>query len=131
MHEDRSFLWPIIGGLVVTILFCSVMLDSDDLYSSPQTLQSIVKAFYEQHAAMVVGSYRICDFKLNTLPPGLISHDEWTDDNTSRFVHEADVRKFITLIGKDSNDKTQPYANAYLQPSLNHTLWYVPEDCVP
>ena len=59
----------------------AVQLDSDDLYSSPQTLQSIVKAFYEQHAAMVVGSYRICDFKLNTLPPGLISHDEWTDDN--------------------------------------------------
>ena len=26
MYEDRSFLWPIIGGLVVTILFCSVML---------------------------------------------------------------------------------------------------------
>ena len=26
MHEDRGFLWPIIAGLVVTILFCTVML---------------------------------------------------------------------------------------------------------
>jgi len=30
---------------------------------------------------MVIGSYRMCDFALDTLPPGLISHSEWTDDN--------------------------------------------------
>ncbi len=59
----------------------AVQLDSDDLYSSPQTLQRIVDAFYEQQAAMVVGSYRMCDFHLQTLPPGLIAHREWTDDN--------------------------------------------------
>ena len=59
----------------------AVQLDSDDLYSSPNTLQRIVDAFYEQKAAMVVGSYRMCDFELNTLPPGLISHAEWTDEN--------------------------------------------------
>ena len=59
----------------------AVQLDSDDLYSSPNTLQRIVDAFYEQKAAMVVGSYRMCDFKLNTLPPGLIDHREWTDEN--------------------------------------------------
>ena len=50
----------------------AVQLDSDDLYSSPKTLQTIVDAFYEQKAAMMVGSYRMCDFDLNTLPPGLI-----------------------------------------------------------
>ena len=59
----------------------AVQLDSDDLYSSPHTLQCIVAAFYEQGAAMVVGSYRICDFNLNTLPPGLIAHTEWTEQN--------------------------------------------------
>lgn len=59
----------------------AVQLDSDDLYSSPDTLQTIVAAFYEQKAAMVVGSYRMCDFNLSTLPPGLINHAEWTDDN--------------------------------------------------
>lgn len=59
----------------------AVQLDSDDLYSSPDTLQTIVDAFYSQKAAMVIGSYRMCDFELNTLPPGLISHAEWTEDN--------------------------------------------------
>ena len=59
----------------------AIQLDSDDLYSSPKTLQQIVDAFYKQHAAMVVGSYRMCDFELNTLPPGLIDHKEWTDEN--------------------------------------------------
>ena len=59
----------------------AVQLDSDDLYSSPKTLQTIVDAFYKQNAAMIVGSYRMCDFDLNTLPPGLIAHKEWTDEN--------------------------------------------------
>ena len=59
----------------------AVQLDSDDLYSSENTLQAIVNAFHEQKAAMIVGSYRMCDFDLNTLPPGLISHNEWTENN--------------------------------------------------
>ncbi len=59
----------------------AVQLDSDDLYSSTKTLQTIVDAFRRQHAAMVIGSYRMCDFELNTLPPGLIDHKEWTDEN--------------------------------------------------
>ena len=59
----------------------AVQLDSDDLYSSPKTLQKIVDAFHNQKAAMMIGSYRMCDFDLNTLPPGLIDHKEWTEDN--------------------------------------------------
>ncbi len=76
-----------IGGCwneAVNSAFCgrfAVQLDSDDLYSSPSSLQTIVDAFYEQRAAMVIGSYRICDFNLTTLPPGLVSHSEWTDGN--------------------------------------------------
>ena len=59
----------------------AIQLDSDDLYSSPKTLQKIVDAFHKQKAAMIIGSYRMCDFELNTLPPGLIDHKEWTEDN--------------------------------------------------
>ncbi|MBO5297022.1 MAG: DUF4922 domain-containing protein [Candidatus Homeothermus sp.] len=59
----------------------AVQLDSDDLYSGTDTLQRIVNKFYEDKCAMVIGSYRMCDFQLNTLPPGLIDHKEWTDEN--------------------------------------------------
>lgn len=59
----------------------AVQLDSDDLYSSEHTLQRIVDTFHSQKAAMVIGSYRMCNFQLETLPPGLIDHKEWTDDN--------------------------------------------------
>ncbi len=59
----------------------AVQLDSDDLYSDNNTLQKIVDTFYHLNCAMLIGSYRICDFKLNTLPPGLIDHREWTSQN--------------------------------------------------
>lgn len=59
----------------------AVQLDSDDLYSSPDTLTRIVAAFKQQNAAMVIGSYRMVDFHLQTLPPGLIAHTEWTAEN--------------------------------------------------
>ena len=58
-----------------------VQLDSDDLYSGEDTLQRIVDAFREQRAAMVIGSYRMTNFQLETLPPGLIDHREWTPQN--------------------------------------------------
>ena len=59
----------------------AVQLDSDDIYSGTDTLQRIVDKFYEEHCGMVIGSYRICNFKLETLPPGLIDHKEWTREN--------------------------------------------------
>lgn len=59
----------------------AVQLDSDDIYSSDKTLQKIRDCFYKEKAAMVIGSYRLTDFKMNTLPPGLIDHREWTTDN--------------------------------------------------
>lgn len=59
----------------------AVQLDSDDLYSGPDTLTRIVKMFYEQQCAAVVGSYRMTDFDLRTLPPGVIDHREWTPHN--------------------------------------------------
>ena len=59
----------------------AVQLDSDDLYSSPDTLQKVVDKFREGGYSMVIGSYRMCNFDLETLPPGIIDHREWTDEN--------------------------------------------------
>lgn len=59
----------------------AVQLDSDDVYSGPDTLAKIVKAFREQDCAMVVGTYQMTDFNMNPIPPGVIDHREWTEDN--------------------------------------------------
>ena len=59
----------------------AVQLDSDDVYSGPDTLTKVVNAFYEQNCAMVVGTYQMTDFNMNPIPPGIIDHREWTADN--------------------------------------------------
>lgn len=59
----------------------AVQLDSDDVYSGPDTLTKIVDAFREQKCAMVVGTYQMTDFQMNPIPPGIIDHREWTEDN--------------------------------------------------
>ncbi|MBL1213097.1 MAG: glycosyltransferase family 2 protein [Ignavibacteriae bacterium] len=59
----------------------SVQLDSDDIYIDENTLQTIVDCFHEEKCAMVIGSYKMTDFHLNEIPPGLIDHKEWTPEN--------------------------------------------------
>jgi hypothetical protein len=59
----------------------AIQLDSDDLYADQHTLQKIVDKFYQEKCAMVIGSYQMCDFNLNPIPPGLIDHKEWTPHN--------------------------------------------------
>ncbi|MBO7192357.1 MAG: glycosyltransferase family 2 protein [Bacteroidales bacterium] len=59
----------------------AVQLDSDDVYSGPDTLQKVVDTFHEQKCAMVVGTYLMTDFQMNPIPPGVIDHREWTEDN--------------------------------------------------
>ena len=59
----------------------AVQLDSDDLYSGPDTLQRIIDTFHKEQCAMVIGSYRMTNFNLETLPPGIIDHREWTSEN--------------------------------------------------
>lgn len=59
----------------------AVQLDSDDVYSGPDTLQKVVDTFLEQKCAMVVGTYQMTDFQMNPIPPGVIDHKEWTEDN--------------------------------------------------
>jgi len=59
----------------------AVQLDSDDLYLDETTLQQVVDAFYRERCAMVVGSYKMVDFTLQEIPPGIIDHKEWTPEN--------------------------------------------------
>ncbi|MBP3270317.1 MAG: glycosyltransferase family 2 protein, partial [Bacteroidales bacterium] len=59
----------------------AIQLDSDDVYFDETTVQKFVDAFHSQKCAMVVGTYRITDFNMNTLPPGVIDHREWTPEN--------------------------------------------------
>lgn len=59
----------------------AVQLDSDDIYSGSDTLSKIIEVFEKENCAMVIGSYRMVDFRLHTLPPGLIDHKEWTEEN--------------------------------------------------
>lgn len=61
----------------------AIQIDSDDLYLNEHTLQKIVDKFHEEKCAMVIGSYRMVDFGLNELPPGIIDHREWTAENGS------------------------------------------------
>ena len=59
----------------------AVQLDSDDLYNSRSVLQAVVNKFRSGNFGMVVGSYSMIDFNGNPLPPGIIDHREWTDEN--------------------------------------------------
>ena len=59
----------------------AVQLDSDDVYSGPDTLQKVLDCFRREQAAMVVGAYQMTDFQLRPIPPGVIDHREWTDGN--------------------------------------------------
>ncbi len=59
----------------------AVQLDSDDMYSGPDTLQRIMDMFRTERCAMVIGSYMMTDFDLRPIPPGIIDHREWTDEN--------------------------------------------------
>ena len=59
----------------------AVQLDSDDVYSSENTLSRIVEEFGRQDCAMVIGSYLMTDFSLSPIPPGVLDHREWTDEN--------------------------------------------------
>ncbi len=101
---------PLVGRFVV-------QLDSDDLYSSPQTLQRMVDAFYAEGAAMVIGSYRMCDFQLNTLPPGLIDHREWTQqngrNNALRINGLGAPRAFFTPILRELQIPNTSYGEDY------------------
>ena len=95
----------------------ALQLDSDDVYSGPDTVQRFVDAFRSQNCAMVVGTYRITDFELNTIPPGIIDHKEWTDDNgrnnALRINGLGAPRGFFTPLARSINFPTTKYGEDY------------------
>lgn len=82
----------------------AIQLDSDDLYSRPDTLQLIVNRFHTDNCAMVIGSYTLTDFDGNILSPGLIDHAEWTDlngpNNALRINGLGAPRAFFTPVAR-------------------------------
>lgn len=95
----------------------AVQLDSDDIYSSPATLQQIVDAFRQTGAACVIGSYTLTDFDLNVIPPGLIDHAEWTDgngaNNALRINGLGAPRAFFTPIARELRFPDVSYGEDY------------------
>ena len=92
---NRAILHPTCGRF-------AVQLDSDDVYADENTLQTIVDTFRKTGAAMVVGSYIMTDFGMRPIPPGLIDHREWTDedgpDNALRVNGFGAPRAFYTPV---------------------------------
>jgi len=95
----------------------AVQLDSDDVYQTENTLQIMVDAFYEQNCAMVVGSYTMTNFAMETIAPGLIDHKEWTPDNgrnnALRINGLGAPRAFYTPVLRDIRVPNTSYGEDY------------------
>jgi glycosyltransferase involved in cell wall biosynthesis len=95
----------------------AVQLDSDDIYQDENTLQIMVDAFYAQNCAMVVGSYTMTNFDLQTIPPGLIDHREWTPENgrnnALRINGLGAPRAFYTPVLRDIKVPNTSYGEDY------------------
>ncbi len=95
----------------------AIQLDSDDVYSDENTVQKFVEAFHGQNCAMVVGTYRMTDFDMNTIPPGIIDHKEWTPDNgrnnALRINGLGAPRGFYTPLLRTLNFPTTKYGEDY------------------
>ncbi|MFB6343404.1 glycosyltransferase family 2 protein [Saccharicrinis sp. FJH62] len=94
-----------------------VQLDSDDLYFNERTLERIISTFYRDHCAMVIGSYKMVDFNLKDLPPGIIDHKEWTDENGAnnalRINGLGAPRAFYTNVLRDIRFPNTSYGEDY------------------
>ncbi len=95
----------------------AIQLDSDDVYENDNTLQTIVDAFYEQNCAMVIGSYTMTNFKMETIAPGLIDHKEWTPENgrnnALRINGLGAPRAFYTPVLRDIKVPNTSYGEDY------------------
>ncbi len=95
----------------------AIQLDSDDLYKDQTTLQKIVDKFYEERCGMVIGSYQLTDFNLNEVPPGIIDHREWSEDNGKnnalRINGMGAPRAFFTPLIRDIKFPNVSYGEDY------------------
>lgn len=93
IHQDKT--WHAIGGnwnVAIHDPRCgkyAIQLDSDDTYFDDTTVQKFIDAFENPNGitcsgskpGMVIGTYQLTNMAGETLPPGVIDHREWTDDN--------------------------------------------------
>jgi hypothetical protein len=85
IHQDKT--WHAIGGnwnVAIHDPRCgkyAIQLDSDDTYFDETTVQKFIDAFESGHYGMVIGTYQLTNMAGEILPPGVIDHREWTDDN--------------------------------------------------
>lgn len=95
----------------------AIQLDSDDLYINNNVIARIVEAFYTQQCAMVVGSYRMVNFNLEEIPPGIIDHREWTPENgrnnALRINGMGAPRAFYTPVLRDIKVPNVSYGEDY------------------
>ena len=93
--QDKT--WHAIGGnwnVAIHDPRCgkyAIQLDSDDTYFDETTVQKFIDAFaglepeQANHAApqygMVIGTYQLTNMAGEVLPPGIIDHREWTEEN--------------------------------------------------
>jgi len=93
--QDKT--WHAIGGnwnMAVHDPRCgkyAIQLDSDDTYFDETTVQKFIDAFegiesskttdHRPVYGMVIGTYQLTNMAGETLPPGVIDHREWTDEN--------------------------------------------------
>ena len=83
--QDKT--WHAIGGnwnVAIHDPRCgkyAIQLDSDDTYFDETTVQKFIDAFESGNYGMVIGTYQLTNMAGEILPPGVIDHREWTDDN--------------------------------------------------
>jgi hypothetical protein len=83
--QDKT--WHAIGGnwnVAIHDPRCgkyAIQLDSDDTYFDETTVQKFIDMFESGEYGMVIGTYQLTNMAGETLPPGVIDHREWTDDN--------------------------------------------------
>ena len=83
--QDKT--WHAIGGnwnVAIHDPRCgkyAIQLDSDDTYFDENTIQKFIDAFESGNYGMVIGTYQLTNMAGEILPPGVIDHREWTDDN--------------------------------------------------
>lgn len=83
--QDKT--WHAIGGnwnVAIHDPHCgkyAIQLDSDDMYFDQTTVQRFIDSFEQGNYGMVIGTYQLTNMEGDVLPPGVIDHREWTDEN--------------------------------------------------
>ena len=96
IHIAQDPTWHAIGGnwnVAIHDPRCgkyAIQLDSDDTYFDETTVQKFIDKFEMVNGTcpngkclygMVIGTYQLTNMAGEILPPGVIDHREWTDDN--------------------------------------------------